>query len=177
MERCLYDISDNIRIFCQVHSSKQIRSSSYGSKVTSLQHILLQVTEDGFDHGGENWGHFNVWRTTFPECQVLNFLIPRNWDYGWQGTEWPSKKCYWWDTLSATVPVSRNLEIKHLILLCEIGSLSGCRLLKYANTETSFSRHQNDLSSLLRGQSHLLLPATKVMWSKVNYISRQVVTL
>ena len=34
--------------------------------------------------------------------------------------------------LSATVPVSQNLEIKHLTVLCEIGSLSGCRLLKSA---------------------------------------------
>ena len=48
----------------------------------------------------------------------------------WQGTEWPSKKCYWRDILSATVPVYRNLEINHLTVLCEIGSLSGCRLLK-----------------------------------------------
>ena len=34
--------------------------------------------------------------------------------------------------LSATVPISRNLEIKYLTVLCEIGSLSGCRLLKSA---------------------------------------------
>ena len=46
--------------------------------------------------------------------------------------EWPSKKCYWRDTLSATGPVSRNFEIMHLTVLSEIGSLSGCRLLKSA---------------------------------------------
>ena len=35
MERGSYDISNNIGIFCLVHSCKQIRSSSYGSKVTT----------------------------------------------------------------------------------------------------------------------------------------------
>ena len=28
--------------------------------IQKLQHILLQVTEDDFDHGGENWGHFDI---------------------------------------------------------------------------------------------------------------------
>ena len=63
MERGSCDISNNIRIFCQVPSRKQIRIRSYGSK---LQHFLLHVTEDGFDHGEENWGHFDVWTTKFP---------------------------------------------------------------------------------------------------------------
>ena len=40
--------------------------------VQKLQHILLQVTEDGFDHGGENWVHFDVWRTKFP-CHSCRF--------------------------------------------------------------------------------------------------------
>ena len=39
--------------------------------VRKLQHILLQVTEDGFDHGGENC-HFDVWRTKFP-CHSCRF--------------------------------------------------------------------------------------------------------
>ena len=34
--------------------------------------------------------------------------------------------------LSTTVPVSHNLEIKHLKVLCEIASLSECQLLKSA---------------------------------------------
>ena len=108
MERRSCDISSNISIFFQVHSCKQIRSSSHGSKVTTH---FLQVTEDCFDLGGENWGHFDVGNTTFPchgcrfyqpaprktsnftqHCQVLNFQILK-WDCGWQCTEWPSKKC------------------------------------------------------------------------------------
>ena len=126
--------------------------------VQKLQHILLLVTED---HGGKNGGNFDVWRTKFlchscrfhitlvvpinhtltaprktynftQHCQVLNFQIPRNWDGRWQGTEWPSKKCHWRNTLSAKVPFSRNLEIKNLTVLCEIESLSGCQLLKSA---------------------------------------------
>ena len=33
--------------------------------VQKLQHILLQVTEGGFDHRGENWSHFDIWRRSF----------------------------------------------------------------------------------------------------------------
>ena len=41
--------------------------------VQKFQHILLQVTEDGFDHGGENWGSFDVWRTKFPCVIAADF--------------------------------------------------------------------------------------------------------
>ena len=51
MESGSCDISNNIGIFCRAYYCKQIRCRSYGSKVTIL---LLQVTEDEFDHIGEN---------------------------------------------------------------------------------------------------------------------------
>ena len=37
-----------------------------------------------------------------------NFQIPRDWDCGRQGTEWPSKKCYWRDNLKNGFGVLRE---------------------------------------------------------------------
>ena len=153
MERGSCDISNNISIFCQVHSCKQIRSSSYGSKVST--HLNMEERIEVILMSGKR--SFRVMAADFSRktsnftqhCQVLHFQIPRNWDCVWQGTEWPSKKCYWWGTLSATVSVSRNVEIKHLAVLCEIGSLSGCRLLKFAGMTPKLRTPDIKMNSIL----------------------------
>ena len=148
MERGSCDISNKISIFCQVHSCKQIRNSSYGSNVAihfvagnrrwlwprrrelksfwclenEVSVSWLQILTTGTQKD------FNFTQ----HCQVLTFQIPRNWDCGWQCVSSVALLGRPLRALSATVPVSRNLEIKHLTVLCEIGSLSGCRLLKSA---------------------------------------------
>ena len=77
-------------------------------------------------------------------CQVLNFQFPPVALFGR-----PLR------ALSATVPVSRNLEIKHLTVLCEIGSLSGYRFLKFAamtrKLRSSDIKMTSILSSVVKG--------------------------
>ena len=97
---------------------------------------------------------FNNWHPeklpiSYNTCQVLNYQIPRNWDCGWQCDS--SVALFGWPlhALLATVPVSRNLEIKHLTVLCEIVSLSRCRLLKSAALTRKLSSPDIKMTSIL----------------------------
>ena len=169
MESESCDISNNISIFCQVHSCKQIRSSRYGSNVINKFvagncrwltpeeriEVLLMSGERSFrviaaDFNNRHPEDFQF-HTTLSGAKLPNSEKPGLWLTVClvSSTFWTATPCLVshspsvvWNGKSFWIPV---------VKICSY------------DAEISFSRDQNDLNFLLRGQSYHQIPEKNVL--------------